>query len=268
MSVVGRATRSAWPAPTPGHPGHPGHPGTLDSMIPLEEARAVVLASCPPLAPVSVALAASVGCVTAQELRALEDVPPFANSAVDGYAVRAEDTAIVPAELDVAGTIAAGAPPSIPVEPGRAVKIMTGAPVPPGADAVVMVEETEPLDGGHRVRIHRGVRAGDAVRGVGDDVHRGDLLFAAGTEVRPAVLGVLASVGHLHVPVVPKVRVSARSRPATSSSKTADRSRRGRSARATAPCSSPRWPRPAAWRSTSASCATTRTHSNGFCGAR
>jgi molybdenum cofactor synthesis domain-containing protein len=178
-------------------------------VIPLEEARTEVLAACPPLAPVTVALGEALGCVTAGDLAALEDVPPFDNSAVDGYAVRAGDVAVAPVELPVAGTIAAGAPPSIPVEPGVAVRIMTGAPLPPGAEAVVMVEDTERLDGGHRVRIQRAIEPGMAVRQAGDDVRQGDLLFPAGTEVRPATLGVLASVGHLRIPVVPRARVGA-----------------------------------------------------------
>jgi molybdenum cofactor synthesis domain-containing protein len=178
-------------------------------MIPLEEARAVVLAACPPRPAITVPLADALGCVTATALQALEDVPPFANSAVDGYAVRADDVADVPCELAVSGTIAAGAPPSIPVEAGRAVRIMTGAPLPAGAEAVVMVEDTERLDDGARVRITRSVRVGDAVRRAGDDVHAGDLLFPAGTEIRPAVLGVLASVGHVRVPVIPRLRVGA-----------------------------------------------------------
>ncbi len=160
-----------------------------------------MLAACPPRPAVTVALRDALGLVTAEDLAAVEDVPPFDNSAVDGYAVRVDDvalaTASAPVELEVAGTIAAGAPPSIPVEPGHAVRIMTGAPLPVGAEAVVMVEDTTALAGGHRVRIVRAATAGDAVRRVGDDVHRGDLLFPAGTEVRPAVLGVLASVGHL-----------------------------------------------------------------------
>ena len=109
----------------------------------------------------------------------------------------------------MAGTIAAGAPPSIPVEPGQAVRIMTGAPLPAGTEAVVMVEDTEALNGGHRVRIGRSVSAGDAVRRAGDDVHRGDALFPAGTEIRPAVLGVLASVGIVSLPVVARARVGA-----------------------------------------------------------
>jgi len=168
-----------------------------------------VLDACRPLDPVSVPLTEALGCVTAVALRALEDVPPFENSAVDGYAVRAADVARVPTELAVSGTIAAGAPPSIPVEAGHAVRIMTGAPLPPGAEGVVMVEDTEPLDDGRRVRVTRSVGAGDAVRRVGDDVHVGMLLFPSGTEVRPGVLGVLASVGHLSIPVFPRARVGA-----------------------------------------------------------
>ncbi len=88
-------------------------------MIPLEEARRHVLDACPRLPVTTVALGESLGHVTAADLAAAEDVPPFDNSAVDGYAVRVADVADPPVELEVAGTIAAGAPPSIPVEPGR-----------------------------------------------------------------------------------------------------------------------------------------------------
>jgi molybdenum cofactor synthesis domain-containing protein len=178
-------------------------------VIPLEEARRHVLEACAPLPATTVPLGEALGHVTADDLAAAEDVPPFDNSAVDGYAVRVADVADAPVELPVTGTIAAGAPPSIPVEAGRAVRIMTGAPLPPGAEAVVMVEDTEELDGGHRVRIGRSVRMGDAVRRAGDDVHRGDLLFPARTEIRPAVLGVLASVGIVSVPVIARARVGA-----------------------------------------------------------
>jgi molybdenum cofactor synthesis domain-containing protein len=95
------------------------------------------------------------------------------------------------------------------VVPGHAVRIMTGAPLPPGAEAVVMVEDTERLDGGKRVRIGRAASLGDAVRQRGDDILAGDLLFPAGTELRPAVLGVLASVGVGKLSVVPAARVGA-----------------------------------------------------------
>jgi molybdopterin molybdotransferase len=177
-------------------------------MIPLTEAAAHVMAACRPLAPVEVALADALGCVTADDLHALEDVPPFLNTAVDGYAVRSADTATVPVELAVVATLPAGAAPDVPVGAREAIRIMTGAPVPDGADAVVMVEDTTALDGGSRVRIERRARPGDALRHVGDDVHRGDLLFPAGTVIRPAMLGVLASVNQRRLRVHPRARVA------------------------------------------------------------
>ena len=177
-------------------------------MIDLEDAQRTVLQACPPLAPVAVDLAAALGRVLADDVVAGEDVPPFANSAVDGYAVRAADVATAPAELLVVGELAAGAAPfGRAVEAGEAVRIMTGAPLPLGADAVAMVEDSERLDGG-RVRLSRALSPGTAVRGVGDDVHLGDRLFAAGTVVGPAVAGVLASVNARRPVVVPAARVA------------------------------------------------------------
>jgi len=177
-------------------------------MIDLEDAQRTVLEACPPLAPVAVELAAAVGRVLAEDVVAGEDVPPFANSAVDGYAVRAADVATAPAELVVVGELAAGAAPfERAVEAGEAVRIMTGAPLPPGADAVAMVEDSARLDGG-RVRLTRVLSPGAAVRGVGDDVHLGDHLFPAGTVVGPAVAGVLASVNVRRPVVVPAARVA------------------------------------------------------------
>lgn len=176
-------------------------------MIPLDEAAAQVLGACHPLAPGDLALGDALGCVVAQPLRALEDVPPFVNTAVDGFAVRAVDTDGAPVELEVVGTLPAGAAPSTPVRPGQAIRIMTGAPIPDGADAVVMVEDTDRLVGEDRVRVLRAVSAGDALRHVGDDVHEGDELFPAGTVLRPAMLGVLASVNHRVVRVHPRARV-------------------------------------------------------------
>jgi molybdenum cofactor synthesis domain-containing protein len=147
------------------------------------------------------------GCVTSVALQAPEAVPPFDNSAVDGYAVRIADTAEPPVVLAVAGTLAAGAPPDIPVEPGTAVRIMTGAAVPEGTEAVVMVEDTESLDGGRRVSIRVSPSLGDAVRRAGDDVCAGDEVVEAGTALRAAHLGVLASLGFKRVPVFPRARV-------------------------------------------------------------
>ena len=146
-------------------------------MIDLEDAQRLVLEACPPLAPVTVAAAEALGRVLAADIVAAEDVPPFANSAVDGYAVRAADLAAVPVELAVVGEVAAGAEPfPRPLAAGEAVRIMTGAPLPDGAEAVAMVEDSVLVDGG-RVRLSRSLERGASVRGIGDDVRAGDTVF-------------------------------------------------------------------------------------------
>ena len=137
---------------------------------------------------------------------AAEDVPPFANSAVDGYAVRSADVVAAPVRLRVVGEVAAGWSTDRAVGPGEAIRIMTGAPMPGGADASVMVEDTE--RDGDDVVIRTTVEAGASVRGVGEDVHLGAELFPAGTVVRPAVAGVLASVNARRVRVFRTPRVA------------------------------------------------------------
>lgn len=177
-------------------------------MISLGDAQRVVLDGCPRLTPVDVPAADALGLVLAADVRAAEDVPPFANSAVDGYAVLAADTASAPVELTVVGELPAGAaPPAEPISSGQAIRIMTGAPIPAGADAVVMVEESERLAGG-RVRLIASVRPGTSVRASGDDVGTGDVVFGAGTVVTPAVLGVLASINAGTVHATPTARVA------------------------------------------------------------
>jgi molybdenum cofactor synthesis domain-containing protein len=181
-------------------------------MIPLEAARTAVLAACPRLPARVQPAAASVGCVLAEPVTAAEPVPPFANSAVDGYAVRGADvataSAATPVELPVIAEVAAGHTADGPLEPGTAIRIMTGAPIPSGADAIVMVEDTERLAGGDRVRINRAVTVGDAVREAGSDIEAGQLVFETGTEIRPATVGVLASVNRRAVEVFPRPRVA------------------------------------------------------------
>lgn len=177
-------------------------------VIDLDEAQGHVLARCHALRTIELPLAEAMGLVLAEDVVAGEDVPPFANSAVDGYAVRSVDVAAAPVELEVSGETAAGAGPAGEVVAGRAVRIMTGAPMPPGADAVVMVETTERLTDGSRVLVREPVAAGEAVRGVGDDVRAGTPLFAHGTVVRPAVAGVLASVDARTIAVTPRPRVA------------------------------------------------------------
>jgi molybdopterin molybdotransferase len=177
------------------------------ALIPLEDARAHVLDRCGVVAPGAVPLAGALGRVSAEVVVAGETVPPFDNSAMDGFAVRAADTAGAPVVLDVVDTVAAGASPTRPVGPGQAVRIMTGAPLPEGADAVVMVERTVARDGGRSVQIEVPVTSGTATRRAGDDVAAGDVVVGAGTVLRPGHLGVLASVGTAEVSVFPAPRV-------------------------------------------------------------
>ena len=179
----------------------------MTGVISEHDARAHVLANVVVLPVVSLPIEQVVGSVLAADVSAAEDVPPFVNTAVDGYAVRSVDVADAPVELIVVGEVAAGAATDHVLRSGEAIRIMTGAPMPAGADAAVMVEDTERLDGGSRVLVRRGVQAGSAIRNIGDDVHAGTLLFAAGTVVRPAVTGVLASVNVRAVQVIRAARV-------------------------------------------------------------
>ena len=179
----------------------------MRSVTPLEDAQTFVIGSCPPRPPVEVSLDDAEGLVLSVDVVADEQVPPFDNSAVDGYAVIAADTYPPPVELPVVAEVAAGAATDHVLRPGEAVRIMTGAPLPEGCNAVVMVEETERL-GDDRVRINAGVEAGAAVRRAGDDVQPGDLLFPAGTVVTPAVAGVLASVNARTVDAHRRIRVA------------------------------------------------------------
>jgi molybdenum cofactor synthesis domain-containing protein len=176
-------------------------------MIPLHEAQETVLAGCAPLTTVQVAYTEMTGRVLDQDVVAVEDVPPFRNTAVDGYAVRAIDTEQVPAELVVVDTLAAGAEPKISVNAGEAIRIMTGAPMPDGADAVVMVEDTERVGETH-VRISRSAKVRDGVRDAGSDVRADETVFVRGTVLNAAGIGVLASVNARTVRAFPRARVA------------------------------------------------------------
>jgi molybdopterin molybdotransferase len=175
-------------------------------VISEHEARQYVLEHCAVGDVIDVPIAEAVGAVLAEAVVAAEDVPPFANSAVDGYAVRAADVAETPARLRVVAEVAAGWSTDRVVGPGEAIRIMTGAPMPAGADASVMVEVTE--RDGDDVVISQSVTPGSSVRGVGEDVHLGTELFAAGIVVRPAVAGVLASVNANRVRIIRPPRVA------------------------------------------------------------
>ena len=180
----------------------------VTGLIPIEDALHIVLSQCSVLSVVAADIADAVGCVLACEVVAREDVPPFANSAVDGYAVIAADLVNVPCDLPVVGEIAAGAAPDRVLGRGEAIRIMTGAPVPQGADAIVMVENTERLNDGHVVRINATATSGQAIRDAGDDIKDGTTVFGPGTIIRPAVAGVLASVNARFVDIVPRAQVA------------------------------------------------------------
>lgn len=179
------------------------------SLVPLEAVQDEILAAVDQLPVVELPLAEAHGLALAEALRAGEPVPPFANSAMDGYAVRAVDTAgaseRAPVRLRVVAELPAGAAPDRAVGAGEAIRIMTGAPAPPGADAVVMVERTEP--DGDGVRILHEAHAGDHVRPAGGDLAAGAPVFEVGTVLGAAQLGVLASIGAARVPVVRRARV-------------------------------------------------------------
>ena len=176
-------------------------------MIPLAEAQQVVVDRCGPLPTVRLPLVAALGHVTAGAVVAAEAVPAFDNTAMDGYAVRSADTAAAPVTLEVVGTLAAGGVPTAPVGAGQAIRIMTGAPIPPGADAVIMVERTRALDGGDRVVAEASVPVGNHVRTTGEDLEVGKVVFEPGEVLQPAHLGVLAGLGIHAVEVIRRPRV-------------------------------------------------------------
>lgn len=177
-----------------------------EGLKPLEDARAEVLEGVERLAAASVPLSCALGLVLAEDIIAPDDVPPFANSAVDGYAVRAQDIVGAPVTLVVVEDVAAGHVATRPVAEGTAIKIMTGAPIPVGADAVVKVEDV--LAEGSMVRIDVPEPSGTAVRPAGGDVTRGETVFRRGTILRPAHVGVLASLGMVNPVVFRRPRVA------------------------------------------------------------
>jgi molybdopterin molybdotransferase len=170
-------------------------------VITLAEAQSTILDALSVLAPRPFARAVARGLVLAQDVVAREAVPPFANTGMDGYAVRAADT---PGSLLVVGELPAGRAPTITVGAGEAIRIMTGAPMPEGADSVVMVERTR-VDGDHVVV--EVAEPGEHVRRAGGDVESGDIVFRSGTLLTPAHLGVLASLDVHEVLCFPRPRV-------------------------------------------------------------
>lgn len=176
-------------------------------MISLAEARQMVLGGCVPLSARPVPVEGAAGCVLAEPVVAADALPPFDNSAMDGYALRSADTERAPCRLQAVGTILAGDAPSLVVGPGQAARIMTGAVVPPGADAVCMVEHTSVASDGSVV-VEERVPVGQHVRRAGEDVVPGQKVLPAGTSLGPAHVGVLAALGVELVAVHPRPTVA------------------------------------------------------------
>ncbi|MGH2698289.1 MAG: molybdopterin molybdotransferase MoeA [Actinomycetota bacterium] len=167
------------------------------NLLSVDDARARVLESVEPVAIEAVALRAALGLVSATEIRAPHPLPRFDNSAMDGYAVVAADTGgateAAPVELKVVGEVRAGGTDEVVVEPGTAARIMTGAPLPPGADGVVVVELTEEREG--IVSVRAAVEKRQHVRPAGDDLAAGEVLVPEGLELGPGELALLGSMG-------------------------------------------------------------------------
>jgi molybdopterin molybdotransferase len=196
-------------------------------MLSVEDAREAVLAVTEPVGTERIAVAEALGRVAAEAAKAVVSLPPWANSAMDGYAVRASDTARAtansPVELQVIGDIAAGGPPTTTVQPGTAVRIATGGRLPAGADAVVQVESTTPVDANGRpgppgrdatgslpsaTRIHVAVGPGEAVRDAGSDIKAGSTLIEPGTGITAAHITLLAGTGIENITVHRRPRVA------------------------------------------------------------
>lgn len=170
------------------------------------EAQRVVLAAVAPLPPETCATADALGRVLAEAVHSRRTLPPWAVSAMDGYAVRAADLVAAPVELPVAFEVAAGARRERTLPPGAAARIFTGAPLPPGADTVVRQEDCE--RDGERVRVRVAAPAGEHVRPAGEDVRDGERVLEPGTRLGPGPLGLLASLGRSVVSVHQRPRVA------------------------------------------------------------
>jgi molybdopterin molybdotransferase len=176
-----------------------------EDMISIEEALGTILQNVEKLPPRRMKVGECLGRVLGEDIRAREDIPPFTNSAMDGFAVRAGDTKAAspksPRIFQVLEDLRAGETTRTRVGKGEAIRIMTGAPLPPGADAVVMVEDTRGTADG--MEILKPVRAGENVREAGESVRKGETVLPAGTLLRPQEIGMLAALGYPRPWVIP-----------------------------------------------------------------
>jgi molybdopterin molybdotransferase len=173
-------------------------------MVTIEEAQKIILQNCIPLSAVEIPLVQGLGRVTSHDIHSPWDIPAADNSAMDGYAF--SSTGLKNELLSVSGFLPAGTESNITVATGSAIKIMTGAPVPPGCDTVVPFEDTELTGTG--IRLKGPVKPGAHIRQRGEDVKTGDLVIGAGTVLRPPEIGMLASLGKKSFLAIPRPRVA------------------------------------------------------------
>jgi molybdopterin molybdotransferase len=188
------------------------------TLLSVEEARARILSQFQPIASETIALTQSTNRILAMDIVAADDLPPFDNSSMDGFAIRAADsssaTSASPLTLQVVADIPAGSTPKVFLATGEAARIMTGAQMPNGADAVVPVEDTDfnNRDAGstapNTVQISKHVNSGDNVRPRGMDVHQGDIVLHKGQRITPQSAGILAMLGFANVEVYQRPRVA------------------------------------------------------------
>ncbi|MBI2875487.1 MAG: molybdopterin molybdotransferase MoeA [Candidatus Tectomicrobia bacterium] len=180
-------------------------------MLKVEEALAIILEHVVPLGSERVSILEARGRVLREEIRAGGDIPPWDNSAMDGFAVRAGDIQSAsrphPVQLRVLEDLPAGRMTATAVGEGQAIRIMTGAPLPPGADVVVPVEDTEPAGEG-QIRVFQSWKARKNVRPAGEDVRDGELVLSEGVVLEPPEIGMLASLGYREVAVTRRPEVA------------------------------------------------------------
>ena len=178
-------------------------------MIKFEKARSTILKAVECLSFEKCLLDSScVGRVICEDIISGENIPNCDNSSKDGYAVKYWDTRRTPIKLKLTGKLKAGAKPEGKIKNGEAMEIMTGAPLPEGADAVVMVEDTNFIDSANEVEILSSVANGENVRTIGEDIKKGDLIVKNGALLPPAKLGILASIGKAEIKLVKKPKIA------------------------------------------------------------
>lgn len=178
--------------------------------ISLEEAQGLLLQAVAAVKTCEVSLANAVGRIVSQDIQTNINLPPFDKSPLDGYALQAGDTAaaslVKPAVLEVIEEVRAGYMPQRQVTAGKAIKVMTGAPIPEGADVIVKFEDVQRID--KQVEIYEPLAAGSNIIRAGEDVCQGEIIATKGTILNPPLVGLLAAIGVATVPVVSKTKVA------------------------------------------------------------